>query len=67
MYLLMIVESQHAAHMNWVSPGRQAGAEKRGELGGGEKNGAKLRFLIKARMFNSKCAYKGGGGRPIPR
>ena len=43
-----------AAHMNWVSPGRQTGAEKRGELGGREKNGAKSRFLIKAQMFNRK-------------
>jgi hypothetical protein len=48
--------------MNRISPGSQAGAEKRGELGGGEKNGAKSRFLIKAQMFNGKCAYKGGGG-----
>jgi hypothetical protein len=48
--------------MNRVSPGRQAGAEKRGGLGSQEKNGAKSRFLIKAQMFNGKCAYKGGGG-----
>jgi hypothetical protein len=48
--------------MDRVSPGRQAGAEKRGELGGWEKNGAKSRFLIKAQMFNGKCAYKGGRG-----
>jgi hypothetical protein len=27
--------------MDWVSPGKQAGAEKRGELGGREKSGAK--------------------------
>ena len=40
---------------------------KERELGGREKNGAKSRFLIKAQMFNGKCAYKGsGGGRPIP-
>ena len=52
--------------MNWVSPGRQTGAEKRGELGGREKNGAKSRFLIKAQMFNGKCAYKGGGGPFLP-
>jgi hypothetical protein len=49
------------AHMDWVSPGRQARDEKRGELGGQEKNGAKSRFLIKAQMFNSKSAYKGAG------
>jgi hypothetical protein len=39
---------------------------KRGDLGIWEKNGVKSRFLIKAHMFNGKCAYKGGGGRPIP-
>ena len=43
-----------AVHMDRVSPGRQAGPEKRGELGGREKNGAKSRFLIKAQMFNRK-------------
>jgi hypothetical protein len=42
------------AHMDRVSPGRQAGAEKRGELGSQEKNGAKSRFLIKTQMFNRK-------------
>jgi hypothetical protein len=48
-------ESQPEAHMDWVSPGRQAGPEKRGELGGRQKkNGAKPRFLIKARMFKRK-------------
>ena len=35
---------------------------KERELDGREKNGAKSRFLIKAQMFNGKCAYKGGGG-----
>ena len=60
------VANQPAAHMNWVSPGRQTGAEKRGELGSREKNGAKSRFMIKAQMFNGKCAYKGGGGGPFP-
>jgi hypothetical protein len=39
--------------MDWVSPSRQAGAENRGQLGG-EKNGAKSRFLIKAQMFKRK-------------
>jgi hypothetical protein len=39
-------------HKNQDTPGRQAGAEKRGELGGREKNGAKSRFLTKAQMFN---------------
>ena len=34
---------------------------KERELGGREKNGAKSRFLIKAQMFNGKCAYKGAG------
>ena len=48
------------AHMNWVSPGRQTGAEKRGELGGRERNGAKIKILIKAQMFNGDCTYKGG-------
>jgi hypothetical protein len=52
--------------MNWVSPGRQTGAEKRGELGGREKNGAKTRFLIKAQMFNGNCAYKGMWGAILP-
>ena len=52
--------------MNWVSPGRQTGAEKRGELGGREKNGAKTRFLIKAQMFNGNCVYKGERGGPFP-
>ena len=56
-----IVGSCAVAHMDRVSPGRQAGAKKRGELGGREKNGAKSRFLIKAQMFNGKCAYKGAG------
>jgi hypothetical protein len=51
--------------MNWVSPGRQTGAEKRQELRRGERNGAKTRFLIKAKTFNGKCAYK-GGGVPFP-
>jgi hypothetical protein len=66
------------AHMDRVSPGRQAGAKKRGELGSLEKNGAKSRFLIKAQLFNGKCSYKGAGwwggrtgggggrGRPFP-
>jgi hypothetical protein len=35
------VANRPEAHMNWVSPGRQTGAEKRGELGGRERNGAK--------------------------
>jgi hypothetical protein len=35
---------------------------KKRELGSGEKNGAKSKFLIKAQMFNGKCAYEGGGG-----
>jgi hypothetical protein len=60
----MFVGNQPAAHVNWVSPGRQTGAEKRGELGGGEKNGAKTRSPIKAQMFNGKCTYKRGG--PFP-
>jgi hypothetical protein len=49
------------------TPEWQAGAE-RGKLGRREKNGAKSRFLIKAQMFNGKCAYKvgGRGRRPIP-
>ena len=51
--------------MNWVSPGRQTGAEKRQELRRGEINGAKTRFLIKAQMFNGKCAYKEGWGGPF--
>ena len=50
--------------MDQVSPGRQAGAEKRGKLGSQEKNGAKSRFLIKAQMFNGKCSYKGGEAHP---
>jgi hypothetical protein len=62
---LLEAGSPPTSHMDQVSPGRQAGAEKRGELGSQEKNGAKSRFLIKAQMFNGKCAYK-GGGRPIP-
>ena len=33
---------------NRVLPGRQTGAENRGELGRRERNGAKTRFLIKA-------------------
>jgi hypothetical protein len=53
------------AHMNWVSPGRQTGAEKRGELGRREINGAKTRFLIKAQLFYGKCAYGGGAFPPI--
>ena len=43
-----------AAHKKRDTPGRQARAEKRGELGGREKNGAKSRFLIKAQKFNKK-------------
>lgn len=41
---------------------------KERELGGREKNGAKSSFLIKAQMFNGKCACKVGVGvgRPIP-
>ena len=41
------------------------GLKREGKLGGQERNGAKTRFLIKAQMFNGKCAYKGGGG-PFP-
>jgi hypothetical protein len=51
--------------MDLVSPGRKDRAEKRGELGGREKSRAKSRFLIKAQMFNGKCACKVGEGRPI--
>ena len=51
------------AHKKGGTPGRQAGAEKRGELGSQEKNGAESSFLIKAQMFNSKRAYKEGWGR----
>jgi hypothetical protein len=39
---------------------------KERELGSRKKNGAKSSFLIKAQMFNGKCAYKGEGARPIP-
>jgi hypothetical protein len=52
--LCIAVESWPAAHMDWLSPGRQARAEQRGELGGQEKNGAKSSFLVKAQMFNRK-------------
>ena len=52
--------------MDQVSPRRQAGAEKRGELGRREKNGAKTRFLIKAQLFNGNCVYKGERGGPFP-
>ena len=41
------------------TPGWQVGAER-------EKNGAKSRFLIKTQKFNSKCAYKVGGGAFLP-
>jgi hypothetical protein len=57
---LLGVGSRPVAHMDRLSPGKQTGTENRGELSGLEKNGAKSRFLIKAQMFNSKCAYKGG-------
>jgi hypothetical protein len=50
---------------NGISPGRQPGDEKRGELGRQERNGAKTNFLIKDQMFNGECAYK-GEGKPIP-
>ena len=53
-HLFRGVESWSVDHMDGVSPGRQVGAEKKGELGGQEKNGAKSRFLIKAQMFNRK-------------
>ena len=47
---------------NGVHLGGKPGLKREGKLGGREKNGAKSRFLIKAQMFNGKCAYKGGGG-----
>jgi hypothetical protein len=50
------VGNRPAAHMNWVSPGRQTGAEKREKLGRLERNGAKTRFLIKAQMFNKSLS-----------
>ena len=46
--------------------GGKPGLKREGKLGGQEKNGAKSRFLIKAQMFNGKCAYKVGGVSPIP-
>ena len=46
--------------------GGKPGLKREGKLGGREKNGAKSRFLIKAQMFNGKCAYKVGGVSPIP-
>jgi hypothetical protein len=61
-FLFLIVGNRPVAHVNWVSPGRQTGAEKREELGRREKNGAKTRFLIKAQMFNA--LIKGGRGFP---
>ena len=60
----MDVGYRPAAHMNWVSPGRQTSTEKRGTLSRQERNGAKTRFRIKAQMFNGKCTY--GWGGPFP-
>ena len=60
------VGNQALPNLNCVSPGRQTEAEKRGELGRQERNGAKTRLLIKAQMFNGECAYKGGGGPFLP-
>jgi hypothetical protein len=50
--------------MNWFSPGRQTGAEKRGELGSRHmrEKWSQDKVLIKAQMFNGECAYKGGAG-----
>jgi hypothetical protein len=56
------VGSRPTVHMKRGTLGRQARDEKEGKLGGGEKNGAKTRFLRKAQMFNGKWAYKWGGG-----
>ena len=51
-------EPTHGSH-GLGTPGWQARAERQ-KLGGREKNGAKSRFLIKAQIFNGKCAYKVG-------
>ena len=45
---------------NGVHLGGKLGLKRQGKLGGGEKNGAKSRLLIKVQMFNGKCAYKVG-------
>ena len=50
----LLVESWPAAHKKHL--GGKLGLKREGKLGGREKNGAKTRFLIKAQMFNGKCA-----------
>jgi hypothetical protein len=45
---MKLLETGPQLTRNGVSPGRQTRAEKRGELGRRERNGAKTRFLIKA-------------------
>ena len=52
--------------MNWVSLGRQTGAEKRRELGKREKNGAKTRFLLKCLMENALIKGRRGQGEGGP-
>ena len=46
--------------------GGKPGLKREGKLGRQEKEWSSVNFLIKAQMFNGKCAYKGGGGGPFP-
>ena len=57
---MFAVASWPAAHKKRVHLGGKPGLKREGKLGGREKNGAKSRFLIKAQIFNGKCAYKVG-------
>jgi hypothetical protein len=57
-----------AAHMDRVHLSGKPELKERGIRWSREKNGAKSGFLIKAQMFNGKCAYGGvgWGGWGIP-
>ena len=49
-----------------VHLGGKPGLKREGKLGRQEKEWSSVNFLIKAQMFNGKCAYKVGGVSPIP-
>ena len=54
------VGNRAEANMNWVTSGRQTGAEKRGELGERERNGSKTMFRSRLKCLMANALIKEG-------